>query len=63
MNIPINKWLAAMYTILIFFAVGLINEYVALKIFGNIGALITAILGLFLIFKVWQLALAKSKKK
>ncbi len=51
---PLNKGMAILLTVVVFFIAGGLNEAFVLKEFGNLGGLIIDVLGLFAILEIWR---------
>ena len=51
---PLNKGIAVLLTVVIFFIAGGLNEAFVLKDFGNLGGLIIDLLGLYVIVEIWR---------
>jgi hypothetical protein len=54
---PLNKGIAVLLTVVVFFIAGGLNEAFVLKEFGNLGGLIIDVLGIFAILEIWRRAM------
>lgn len=60
---PLNKGIAALLTVVVFFIAGGLNEAFVLKEFGNLGGLIIDVIGIFAIIEIWRRAMKPKNKE